>query len=73
MRTVLSVGYVGALDRHLPFAFDIRDTESAASLYRDVLDWCEEPRRHEAREALFIALAGSPAMAARRGLAALES
>ena len=49
------------------------DTEGAATLYRDVLAWCDEPRRHEAREALFIALAGSPATAARRGLAALES
>ena len=49
------------------------DADGAATLYRDVLAWCEEPRRHEAREALFIALAGSPATAARRGLGTLDS
>jgi predicted ATPase/DNA-binding SARP family transcriptional activator len=47
------------------------DAEGAESLYRDVVAWSEEPRRHEAREALFIALAGSPATRALLGLAEL--
>jgi predicted ATPase/DNA-binding SARP family transcriptional activator len=37
------------------------DVEAAATLYRDVIEWSQQPRRHDAREALFIALAGSPA------------
>ena len=49
----------------------VGDAEAAAALYRDVIAWCEEHRRHEAREALFIALAGSPATAALLGLAAI--
>jgi predicted ATPase/DNA-binding SARP family transcriptional activator len=47
------------------------DAEGAESLYRDVVVWSEEPRRHEAREALFVALAGSPATRALLGLAEL--
>jgi predicted ATPase len=47
------------------------DPEGAERLYRDVVVWSEEPRRHEAREALFIALAGSPAARALLGLAEL--
>jgi predicted ATPase/DNA-binding SARP family transcriptional activator len=47
------------------------DAEGAESLYRDVVAWSEVPRRHEAREALFIALAGSPATRALLGLAEL--
>ena len=54
---------------HLLEAAD--DAEAAASLYRDVIAWSEEARRHEAREALFMALAGSPASAALLGLAKL--
>jgi tetratricopeptide (TPR) repeat protein len=46
------------------------DTEASAVLYREVLAWPGERRRHSAREALFIALAGNPAEAA---LAALGS
>ena len=45
------------------------DAEAAATLYSDVIAWSEVHRRHEAREALFIALAGSPATAALHGLA----
>jgi hypothetical protein len=45
------------------------DLEGAANLYRTVIRWSEEPRRHGAREALFIALAGSPATEALVGLA----
>jgi predicted ATPase/DNA-binding SARP family transcriptional activator len=47
------------------------DHDTAASLYRAVVDWSEEPRRHKAREALFVALAGSPATRALLGLAEL--
>jgi predicted ATPase/DNA-binding SARP family transcriptional activator len=36
------------------------DAEAAAMLYRAVIEWSHQPRRHDAREALFIALAGSP-------------
>jgi len=49
----------------------VGDAESAASLYRSVVAWSREPRRHDAREALFIALVGSPATAALVGLAEL--
>ena len=49
----------------------VDDAEAAASLYRDVIAWSEEARRHEAREALFMALTGSPATAALLGLAKL--
>jgi predicted ATPase/DNA-binding SARP family transcriptional activator len=49
----------------------VGDAESAAILYRSVVAWSREPRRHDAREALFIALVGSPAKAALVGLAEL--
>ena len=49
----------------------VGDAESAATLYRSVVAWSREPRRHDAREALFIALVGSPATAALVGLAEL--
>ena len=49
----------------------VDDAEAAASLYGDVIAWSEEARRYEAREALFMALAGSPATAALLGLAKL--
>jgi predicted ATPase/DNA-binding SARP family transcriptional activator len=45
------------------------DAEAAATLYRGVIAWSEEPRQHAAREALFMALVGSPATAALLGLA----
>jgi hypothetical protein len=41
------------------------------SLYREVLEWSQPRRLHHARESLFLALAGSPATAAERGLAEL--
>jgi predicted ATPase/DNA-binding SARP family transcriptional activator len=47
------------------------DAEAAESLYRAVVCWSEEPRSHLAREALFVALAGSPATRALLGLAEL--
>ncbi|MEZ0449174.1 BTAD domain-containing putative transcriptional regulator [Cellulomonas sp. ICMP 17802] len=47
------------------------DVAGAASLYRDVIAWSEAPRRRQGREALFIALAGSPTSAALLGLAGL--
>jgi len=46
------------------------EADAAAALFRDVLAWSEEPRRHGAREALFVALVGNPATAA---LAALDA
>jgi predicted ATPase/DNA-binding SARP family transcriptional activator/Tfp pilus assembly protein PilF len=49
----------------------VGEPDAAASLYREVIAWSEEPRRHDAREALFLALAGSPATAAELGLAKL--
>jgi predicted ATPase/DNA-binding SARP family transcriptional activator len=53
------------------FLAAVGDAEAAATLYRGVIDWSEEPRQHAAREALFIALVGSPATAALLGLAEL--
>jgi tetratricopeptide (TPR) repeat protein len=47
------------------------DPEAAERLYRDALEWSELERPHQARESLFIALAGTPADAARQGLAEL--
>ncbi len=44
------------------------DETGAASEYRAVVAWGREERRHEARESLFVALAGDPAAAAQRGL-----
>jgi predicted ATPase/DNA-binding SARP family transcriptional activator len=37
------------------------EVEAAATLYRDVIEWSHQPRRHDAREAFYIALAGNPA------------
>ena len=47
------------------------DADTAEQLYRDVLDWSEAQRPHQARESLFIALAGSPVTPALLGLAEL--
>lgn len=44
------------------------DAAGAERLYRDVLEWSQLQRPHQARESLFLALAGSPATAARAGL-----
>jgi predicted ATPase/DNA-binding SARP family transcriptional activator len=62
-----AVAHARAKLAHVLKAVD--DAEAAAILYRDVIAWSEEQRRHETREALFIALAGSPAPAALLGLA----
>jgi predicted ATPase/DNA-binding SARP family transcriptional activator len=45
------------------------DADTAVSLYRRVLDWSQVQRPHQARESLFVALAGSPATTALLGLA----
>jgi tetratricopeptide (TPR) repeat protein len=47
------------------------DGSGARQLYQQVLEWSRTERRHEARESLFLALAGDPAAAAERGLAEL--
>ncbi|HZC30537.1 MAG TPA: hypothetical protein VE261_03395, partial [Gaiellaceae bacterium] len=47
------------------------DAAAAERLYRQVLEWSRTARPHEARESLFLALAGSPATAAELGLAEL--
>ncbi|HEV8460916.1 MAG TPA: BTAD domain-containing putative transcriptional regulator [Gaiellaceae bacterium] len=47
------------------------DPAAAARLYQQVLEWSQTERPHEARESLFLALAGSPATAAELGLAEL--
>ncbi len=47
------------------------DAAAAERLYREVLEWSRLERPHQARESLFVALAGSPAAAAELGLAAL--
>ena len=47
------------------------DADGAESLYRQVLEWAQLRRPHQARESLFLALAGSPATAALLGLAEL--
>jgi ATP/maltotriose-dependent transcriptional regulator MalT len=47
------------------------DAATAERLYREVLEWSRLERPHQARESLFLALAGSPATAAERGLAEL--
>ena len=49
------------------------DAETAGALLRNVIAWCEHPRAHEARESLFLALAGDPADAAAAALAELDS
>jgi tetratricopeptide (TPR) repeat protein len=45
------------------------DADTAESLYHRVLDWSQLQRPHQARESLFVALAGSPPTAALLGLA----
>ena len=45
------------------------NTDEADRLYREVLEWSTMQRPHQARESLFVALAGNPATAAERGLA----
>jgi len=47
------------------------DGAVARQLYQQVLEWSQTERPHEARESLFLALAGSPATAAELGLAEL--
>jgi predicted ATPase/DNA-binding SARP family transcriptional activator len=47
------------------------DPPAAARLYQQVLEWSHTERPHEARESLFLALAGNPATAAELGLAEL--
>jgi predicted ATPase/DNA-binding SARP family transcriptional activator len=47
------------------------DADAAEQLYREVLDWSQAERPHQAREALFVALAGSPVTSALLGLAEL--
>ena len=47
------------------------DAASAESLYRGVLEWSQLRRPHQARESLFVALAGSPATEAQLALAEL--
>jgi hypothetical protein len=45
------------------------NAEEAARLYREVIAWSTMERPHQARESLFVALAGNPATAAESGLA----
>jgi tetratricopeptide (TPR) repeat protein len=45
------------------------NADEADRLYREVLAWSTMDRLHQARESLFVALAGNPAGAAERGLA----
>jgi predicted ATPase/DNA-binding SARP family transcriptional activator len=47
------------------------DRDSAERLYRSVVEWSERKRPHQARETLFLALAGSPGAAALADLAEL--
>ena len=49
------------------------DAYGAERLYRQVLEWTQLQRPHQARESLFLALAGSPAAAALRGLEELAT
>ena len=44
------------------------DADSAEALYLSALEWSDRQRPHEARESLFLALAGDPGTAARTGL-----
>jgi predicted ATPase/DNA-binding SARP family transcriptional activator len=48
------------------------DAAAAERFYREVLGWSRAERPHQARESLFLALAGSPATAAELGLAELS-
>jgi tetratricopeptide (TPR) repeat protein len=43
-------------------------SDTAEELYREVLEWSDKPRPHEARESLFLALAEDPGAAALAGL-----
>jgi predicted ATPase/DNA-binding SARP family transcriptional activator len=47
------------------------DAKTAERLYRTVVKWSENDRPHHSRETQFLAIAGSPAEAALRGLAGL--
>jgi hypothetical protein len=47
------------------------NADSAARLYQEVLEWSQIERPHQARESLFVALAGSTATSALLGLAEL--
>jgi predicted ATPase/DNA-binding SARP family transcriptional activator len=47
------------------------DADGAERLYRQVVEWSQLERPHQARESLFLALAGSPAAAALLELAEL--
>ena len=47
------------------------NANEADRLYREVLEWSTMERPHQARESLFVALAGNAATAAERGLAEL--
>jgi len=47
--------------------------EAAERLYRSVLDWSDAERPHQARESLFVALAGSPSATALLGLAEIAA
>ena len=47
------------------------DAGAAEQLFRQALEWSETPRRHTARESLFVAIAGSPRTPALLGLADL--
>jgi tetratricopeptide (TPR) repeat protein len=47
------------------------DAATAERLYCQVIEWSRTQRPHQAREGLFLALAGSPATAAELGLAEL--
>jgi predicted ATPase/DNA-binding SARP family transcriptional activator len=47
------------------------DPDAAEDLYRGVLEWSQLERPHQARESLFVALAGSPAAEAQLALTQL--
>ena len=49
------------------------DADTAETLYRSVVEWSETPRPRRFRETLFVALAGSPAAPALRGLGRLAA
>jgi hypothetical protein len=49
------------------------DHAAAQLFYRQVVEWSHEERPHQARESLFLALAGSPAAAAEAALAELDT
>ncbi|HTS73319.1 MAG TPA: hypothetical protein VMG74_06385, partial [Gaiellaceae bacterium] len=48
------------------------DAEEAGRLYREVIAWSTVERPHQARESLFVALAGNPAAPAESGLAEIR-